>query len=161
MQYKLLIGGFEPTTLKIQNCTVFILTTLPTALLWQLLEVIVVRILICNKDDRLNAALPILIHSTFPITVKISFRVYNFYQSWYSCINNSRRLETYSLFKHTFTMEKYLHTIFDEKLRFAFARFRTSSHDLNIERGRYVNVPRQQRIWIVIVIWWKASITFY
>ena len=69
-----------------------------------------------------------------------------YYQQWYSEINNSRRLETYGLFKHTFEFETYLDFIHERKFRIALTRFRTSSHDLAIERGRYLNLPREERI---------------
>ena len=39
-----------------------------------------------------------------------------FYQSWYSSINNSSRLETYSLIKHTFKTEEYLDFIKEKKI---------------------------------------------
>jgi hypothetical protein len=70
----------------------------------------------------------------------------NFLQRWYSEVVNSRRLETYSLFKHAFERERYLEVITDQRFKNALARFRTSSHRLNIEIGRYNNVPRDQRV---------------
>ena len=69
-----------------------------------------------------------------------------YYQTWYSEIHNSRRLETYCTFKHTFTFEPYLDFITEPKFRIALTRFRTSSHDLAIEKGRYTNVNRQDRL---------------
>ena len=71
-----------------------------------------------------------------------------YYQTWYTEINNSRRLETYALFKHSFEFEKYLDFVKEPKFRIALTRFRTSSHDLAIEKGRYINVPRENRICI-------------
>ena len=52
---------------------------------------------------------------------------------------------TYSRFKHNFNFEKYLDSITDSKLRREFSRFRLSSHQLAIEKGRYNNTPREQR----------------
>ena len=69
-----------------------------------------------------------------------------YYQKWYREINNSSRLMSYSIFKHQFEIEKYLNITTDNKFRIALSRFRTSSHDLLIERGRYENIPRDQRI---------------
>ena len=69
-----------------------------------------------------------------------------YYQTWYSSINNSRRLETYCLLKHTFGFEKYLDFIKDVKFRIALSKFRTSSHDLAIEKGRYINLDRNNRV---------------
>ena len=69
-----------------------------------------------------------------------------YYQSWYSGINNCRRLETYSLFKHEFKFERYLDFINDNRFRSALTSFRVSSHKLQIERGRHLNIPRNERI---------------
>lgn len=67
-------------------------------------------------------------------------------QKWYTEINNSNRLQTYCIFKHSFELENYLDIIRENKYRVTLSRFRTSSHNLNIETGRYENLPREQRI---------------
>ena len=69
-----------------------------------------------------------------------------YYQRWYSEINNSNRLMSYSIFKHDFVLEKYLNLTIENKYKVALSRFRTSSHDLFVETGRYDNVPRDQRL---------------
>lgn len=69
----------------------------------------------------------------------------SFYQSWYANINNSNRLLTYSRYKHEFKFENYLDFILEKKYKIALTQFRLSSHDLEIERGRYVNIPRNER----------------
>lgn len=77
----------------------------------------------------------------------IKQRIYDmFLQKWYSDINNSNRLHSYCIFKHEFKLEKYLTVISENKYRIALSRFRTSSHGLYIETGRYDNTPRIQRI---------------
>ena len=68
-----------------------------------------------------------------------------YHQEWYSSINNSRRLETYAMFKHSFEFEKYLDCIQEKKYRIALSRFRISAHNLAIETGRYENIERNQR----------------
>ena len=70
----------------------------------------------------------------------------HYYQSWYSNINNSRRQNTYCIFKHTFNLEPYLDIITNKRLRSALRRYRLSSHKLKIERGRYHNIDRKNRI---------------
>ena len=40
-------------------------------------------------------------------------------------------------------MEKYVEYISNDKLRTELAAFRISAHNLDIERGRHVNVPRE------------------
>ena len=52
----------------------------------------------------------------------------------------------YAHYKHEFTFENYLDFITDKKLRISYARFRLSSHDLAVERGRYDNTPRTERL---------------
>ena len=76
----------------------------------------------------------------------IKQRIIDIYQqTWYSAINNSLRLKTYCLFKHNFSFEPYLDKIREKKYRIALTKFRTSSHDLFIETGRHINVPRIDR----------------
>ena len=72
----------------------------------------------------------------------------HYYQSWYSNINNSRRLRTvlYCIFKHNFNLEPYLDIITNKRFIIALSRFRLSSHKLEIERGRYHNIDRENRI---------------
>ena len=69
-----------------------------------------------------------------------------YFQKWYSEINNSNRLQFYCIFKHNFEMEKYLTCEIENKYKTTLARFRTSSHNLFIETGRYDNTPRQNRL---------------
>lgn len=70
----------------------------------------------------------------------------NYIQKWSSDINNSPRLQSYCKFKHIFELENYLQIPLENKYRTAISRFRTSSHKLNIETGRYEGIPREQRI---------------
>lgn len=70
----------------------------------------------------------------------------NYYQTWYSGINDSPRLRSYALFKHSFNREKYLDIIHENKFRYSLARFRTSSHRLAIETGRFTNININERI---------------
>ena len=76
----------------------------------------------------------------------IKQRILDIYeQTWNSEINNSSRLDTFSTFKQTIAFENYLDFIYEDKYRIAFTRFRTSSHELEIERGRYHDIPRHER----------------
>lgn len=70
----------------------------------------------------------------------------NHLQKWYSEINNSRKLETYALFKHDLELEKYLQLPIPIKYKTALAKFRISAHSLSIETGRYDNTPRENRL---------------
>ena len=67
-------------------------------------------------------------------------------QKWYSDINNSRRLNSYALFKHDFECEPYLDKIVEPKYRISLTKFRLSAYSLRIETGRHENLSRQDRI---------------
>ena len=43
-------------------------------------------------------------------------------------------------------MEKYVECISNDKLRSGLAAFRLSVHNLDIEKGRHINDPRENRI---------------
>ena len=47
-----------------------------------------------------------------------------YYQSWYSDINNSQRLASYSRIKHSFESESYLDYILERKYKIALSKFR-------------------------------------
>jgi hypothetical protein len=77
----------------------------------------------------------------------IKQRIFDVYlQRWYTDINNSTRLQSYCIFKHNFEIEQYLDCISENKYKIALSKFRTSSHNLLIETGRYDNTVRNQRI---------------
>ena len=50
-----------------------------------------------------------------------------------------KKLRTYALYKHVIKYEPYLNLIKNTKNRIMLSKFRLSSHDLEIERGRYGN----------------------
>jgi hypothetical protein len=67
-------------------------------------------------------------------------------QDWNQTVTSSSKLSTYVKFKHCFVYERYLDVLNIRKFRYIYASFRSSSHDLEIERGRYHNIERSQRI---------------
>ena len=71
-----------------------------------------------------------------------------FQQTWYTEINNSSRLtcSSYCRFKHAFTQEKYLDCISEKKYRIPLCKFRVSAHNLAIEKGRHLDISRENRI---------------
>ena len=56
------------------------------------------------------------------------------------------KLRTYKTFKSEPTFENYLIDVKDLRYRKAIAKFRTSSHCLGIETGRYEKIPAKDRI---------------
>ena len=58
---------------------------------------------------------------------------------WHAEINNrpNTTIETYALYKSQYVSEKYLDLISNPKYRVAVSKLRASSHNLEIERGRY------------------------
>ena len=74
-------------------------------------------------------------------------RIYdNFVQEWHDGINNSPKLNPlYCKIKNELKLESYLLNIKSKSLRAYITKFRISAHELNIEKGRYVNIPRENR----------------
>ena len=66
-------------------------------------------------------------------------------QYWNEQIFSLSKCSTYRIFKSCFVLEEYF-KILPNKLALALCRFRCSSHKLPIERGRYFNVERNQRL---------------
>ena len=66
-------------------------------------------------------------------------------QSWYSQINNSNRLTTYSSIKTDFSFEPYLHMLSNPRFRMALTKFRVSAHSLAIKIGRHTGTERNLR----------------
>lgn len=63
-----------------------------------------------------------------------------------SSYSDESKLFLYSKLKSSIGLEKYLSELTSFKYRQILAKFRTSDHCLQIETGRYKNIPRQQRL---------------
>ena len=75
----------------------------------------------------------------------------SFQNNWFAEIsyhNRNPKLRTYSLFKMTFGLEPYLTIVKYPRYRNAITRLHSSSHNLEIERGRHCRpkVPPQERL---------------
>lgn len=66
-------------------------------------------------------------------------------QTWHDKVENMPKLRTLRLYKTEFILEPYLLLQTPRKIRSALAKFRTGSHCLEIEKGRHLNVPSQER----------------
>ena len=69
-----------------------------------------------------------------------------FTQNWYAFISNASKLAYYCQFKTEFKLEKYVECVSNDKLRSELAALRLSAHNLETERGRHIDVPRENRI---------------
>ena len=58
----------------------------------------------------------------------------------------NKKLALYKDIKNVFKFEEYLDSIKHYNQRRCLTKFRISSHKLNIERGRYVNINRNERL---------------
>ena len=66
-------------------------------------------------------------------------------QQWTSNCNDNHKLLLYKEYKTIFITEYYINIIDIGKFRSTMASFRSSSHDLEIEKGRHFNIPREFR----------------
>ena len=73
---------------------------------------------------------------------------------WYSAKKASPKLEFYHAHKSNFSKESYLDSITNFYHRSSLTKLRISSHDLSIERGRYNQISRDQRL----CMWCKISL---
>ncbi len=78
----------------------------------------------------------------------------HFKQCWENCKSTSPKLSFYHSCKSNFTREPYLDVCKGFSRRCSTTKLRISSHDLEIEHGRYQNKPREDRI----CEWCKTSI---
>ena len=70
----------------------------------------------------------------------------HFTQCWENCKSMSPKLAYYHSCKTKFACEPYLHYCKGFSRRYSTTKLRISAHDLQIETGRYHNIPRNQRI---------------
>ena len=67
-------------------------------------------------------------------------------QVWADTCSNSSKLSTYISFKTNFELEPYFNYLNIRKFRYYYSSFRCSSHQLMIEKGRYLGLDRSQRL---------------
>ena len=71
---------------------------------------------------------------------------YQYVQNWFTDVSLNRKLVLYKDFKLNFSHESYLDIIKIRKYRHVLAQIRTGHQSLEIEKGRYINIPRNQRL---------------
>ncbi|XP_070179034.1 uncharacterized protein [Littorina saxatilis] len=70
---------------------------------------------------------------------------YPLYIYWTKACNECSKADNYSLFKMNFHYESYLDKL-PNCYKIALTKFRTSNHKLPIEKGRYTNLPKYERV---------------
>ena len=70
----------------------------------------------------------------------------NFESNWIHVKSHSSKLSYYHSIKKKFSREIYLDLVKGFSRRSSTTRLRISAHDYKIERGRYKNIPRENRI---------------
>ena len=81
----------------------------------------------------------------FPIP-RFGFRILSKLTFWKHELENSSKLSFYSTFKLDHKLEKYLEAMKDPYKRKCFSHFRISNHNLQIDVGRYQNIPQEERL---------------
>ena len=66
-------------------------------------------------------------------------------QKWFADLNESPKALHYRYFKSMLTPELYLNTDLSYIQKKTLSNFRCSSHDLMVEKGRYLKIEREQR----------------
>ena len=86
--------------------------------------------------------------STFKYHCKCILNSY-FLEKWYQKkeeLSNCGKLDTYCTIKQNFGLEPYLLILRKFEKRKILTKFRISSHNLMIEKGRHYGIPREERI---------------
>jgi len=68
-----------------------------------------------------------------------------FYQEAFTQIQNASKLGTFALLKTDIGIEKYLTAVPNTTERVSLSKFRLSNHTLMVEKGRHVNIKREER----------------
>ena len=104
---------------------------------------------LCNKNinslSGLRSANP-LPSKKFRVEEVIKILTKKFVQSWEDGKSSSSKFSFYNIIKQKFAREPYLDCSKGFSRRYFTTQLRISAHDLNIERGRYSNTPRDQRV---------------
>ena len=94
-------------------------------------------------DESNDVETAVINYDTTTVVNKIKEKYVEF---WRHKKTNSSKLSFLCTFKKDYKMEPYLYLIKNPTIRRTFTQFRISNHKLQIERGRYENIPREQRI---------------
>ena len=96
----------------------------------------------CSHDNTITAKAAL---STLRIRFGNYWHKRSFESTTLPC-HSGKKLRTYQLFKQNICLEKYLDMAPNKNAIKALAQFRISAHNLNIETGRYLKLPVEQRL---------------
>ena len=99
-----------------------------------------------KNQSNLNQSIKPLYSEKFRIPKIIEALTNQFKECWQYQKSISSKLSFYHSIKHTFNREPYLYLCKGFSRRYSTTKLRISAHDLHIEKGRYSNTPREQRI---------------
>ena len=84
----------------------------------------------------------------------------DFHRTSFETMRGERsKLRTYSLFKTTIGIEKYLTETRNTSDRIAVTKFRFPNHRLMIEVGRYEDTPEGKDVVPSVPMWWRVNPT--
>jgi hypothetical protein len=92
--------------------------------------------------DQTNIETDIINYQTKTIVENMKEKYVEF---WKHKMLNSSKLSFLGKFKKDYRIEPYLSVIKNPTVRKTFSKFRISNHKLEIEYGRYKNIPREKR----------------
>ena len=100
-----------------------------------------------NFDDVWENPQPFIQNGGKSLILQLKEQIFGkFIHDWSLQITNFPKLRSYILYKNEFRLETYLLEIKDFKLRRVIAKLRLSSHDLQIEKGRFEHKKVEDRL---------------
>jgi hypothetical protein len=94
-------------------------------------------------DKITNFECDVISYDTKTVVKKMKDKYVEF---WRQKMINSSKLSFFCKFKNEYKMGEYLSLIQNPTIRRTFSQYRISNHKLQIDRGRYENIPREERI---------------
>ena len=67
-------------------------------------------------------------------------------QTWSAKIKTVPKLKYYCMYKENFELEQYLLLNLPRKVKRQLSKYRIASHNLEVERGRHFNLPKEDRL---------------
>ncbi len=133
---------YQPTTHQSQSTAIYV-----TPSRYQ-----IIKNELMKSQQHLKAALPIPSRK-FRTKLIMDLLKNKFETNWQISKSTSSKLSFYNSFKSKFNQEPYLNISKGFSRRYSTTQLRISAHDLEIEKGRYKQLPQHERI----CTWCKTS----